>query len=98
LTNWAKLQTDTNGRPPYHPAQLLKLYLYGYLNKVRSSRDLEKNACAIPKSCGSLCKLAPDHNTIASFRKNNTKGIQRVFQATVKIALHFELIGGTTSW
>ena len=90
-----KLKTDTNGRPPYHPAQLLKLYLYGYLNKVRSSRDLEKECLRNTEVMWLLCKLAPDHNTIASFRKNNTKGIQRVFQVTVKIASHFELIGGT---
>ena len=74
-----KLKTDADGRPPYYPGQLLKLYLYGYLNKIRSSRDLEKECLRNTEFVWLLCKLAPDHNTIASFRKNNAKDIKKVF-------------------
>ena len=89
-----KFKTDANGRPPYHASHLLKLYIYGYLNKLRSSRDLEKECHRNTEVMWLLCKLAPEHNTIASFRKNNPKGIRKVFQATVKIAAHFALLGG----
>lgn len=89
-----KLKKDDNGRPPYHPSQLLKLYIYGYLNKVRSARDLEKECHRNTEVMWLMTKLAPDHNTISCFRKNNHKGIRKVFQATVKIAAHFDLIGG----
>jgi transposase len=89
-----KIKTDDNGRPPYRASHLLKLYIYGYLNKVRSSRDLEKECHRNTEVMWLMSKLAPDHNTISSFRKNNPRGIRRVFQATVKIAAHFELIGG----
>lgn len=83
-----------NGRPAYHPADLLKLYIYGYLNKTRSSRDLEK-ACKINIEVIWLLKaLQPDHNTISNFRRDNPKAIKKVFHATVKIAKHFNLIGG----
>jgi transposase len=83
-----------NGRPAYHPTDLLKLFIYGYLNKTRSSRDLEK-ACKINIEVIWLLKaLHPDHNTISNFRKDNPKAIKKVFRATVKIARHFNLIGG----
>lgn len=84
-----------NGRPAYHPADLLKLYIYGYLNRMRSSRTLEKECSRNIELMWLLKGLVPDHNTIANFRKNNPKAIARVFRATVKMAAHFELIGGT---
>jgi transposase len=83
-----------NGRPAYHPSDLLKLFIYGYLNRMRSSRTLEKECNRNIELMWLMNKLVPDHNTIANFRKDNTKGIRRVFQATVKLASHFELIGG----
>ncbi|WP_228479220.1 IS1182 family transposase, partial [Flavobacterium soyangense] len=83
-----------NGRPAYHPADLLKLYIYGYLNRMRSSRTLEKECNRNIELMWLLKGLVPDHNTIANFRKDNPKAIARVFRATVKMAAHFELIGG----
>ncbi|MFM2292727.1 MAG: hypothetical protein RIS29_2540 [Bacteroidota bacterium] len=83
-----------NGRPAYHPSDLLKLFIYGYLNRMRSSRTLEKECCRNIELMWLLKGLVPDHNTIANFRKNNPKAIARVFRATVKLASHFELIGG----
>jgi len=84
-----------NGRPAYHPSDLLKLFIYGYLNRIRSSRSLEKECIRNIELIWLLKGLVPDHNTIANFRKNNPKAIARVFRATVKMAAHFELIGGT---
>jgi transposase len=83
-----------NGRPAYHPADLLKLFIYGYLNRIRSSRLLEKECKRNIELMWLMRGLAPDHNTIANFRKDNPKAIQKVFRATVQMAKHFELIGG----
>ena len=84
-----------NGRPAYHPSDLLKLYIYGYLNKIRSSRGLEKECNRNIEVMWLLKNLKPDHNTISNFRKDNPKAIKKVFRETVKIAKHFNLIGGT---
>lgn len=84
-----------NGRPAYHPADLLKLYIYGYLNKIRSSRDLEKECKRNIEVMWLLKNLRPDHNTISNFRRDNPKAIKKVFRETVKIAKYFNLIGGT---
>jgi transposase len=83
-----------NGRPAYHPSDLLRLYLYGYLNKNRSSRDLEKECKRNIEVMWLMGNLRPDHNTIANFRRDNPKAIKKVFRSTVKLAKHFELIGG----
>lgn len=89
-----RLDFGENGRPAYHPSDLLKLFLYGYLNKIRSSRDLEK-ACHINIEVMWLMKsLSPDHNTISNFRRDNTKAIRKVFRSTVELAKNFDLIGG----
>lgn len=84
-----------NGRPAYHPADLLKLFIYGYLNRVRSSRQLEKECKRNIEVMWLLKNLRPDHNTISNFRRDNPKAIKKVFRETVKIAKHFNLIGGT---
>lgn len=65
------------GRPNYHPAMLLKLYLYGYLNRIQSSRRLEKEANRNVELMWLTERLAPDFKTIADFRKNNGKGIKQ---------------------
>lgn len=90
-----KVHFAENGRPAYHPADLLKLYIYGYLNKVRSSRDLEKETKRNVEVMWLLKGLNPDHNTISNFRRDNAEGIRQVFKATVSVAKHFSLIGGT---
>lgn len=83
-----------NGRPAYHPSELLKLFIYGYLNRIRSSRQLEKECYRNLEVMWLLRSLAPDHNTIANFRKNNSKAIRKVFRQTVSLAQDFDLIGG----
>lgn len=83
-----------NGRPAYHPGDLLKLFIYGYMNKVRTTRDLEKECKRNIEVMWLMKGLQPDHNTIANYRTNNPKAIKQVFRATVKVARHFKLIGG----
>jgi transposase len=83
-----------NGRPAYHPTVLLKLFIYGYLNRIRSSRGLEKESQRNIELIWLLRNLSPDHNTINSFRKDNPKAIKKVFRRTVEIARNFDLIGG----
>ena len=80
-----------NGRPAYHPSVLLKLYIYGYLNRIRSSRTLEKECSRNIELMWLLKGLIPDHNTISNFRKDNPKAIRKVFRATVQLAAHFNL-------
>jgi len=83
-----------NGRPAYRPSDLLKLFIYGYMNKVRSTRDLEKECKRNIEVMWLLKCLRPDHNTISNFRTGNQIAIKKVFRATVQIAKHFDLIGG----
>jgi len=90
-----KVEFIENGRPAYRPADLLKLYIYGYMNKVRTSRDLEKECNRNIEVMWLLNSLKPDHNTISNFRRDNHKAIKKVFRETVRIAKHFNLIGGT---
>lgn len=89
-----KVCFDENGRPAYHPSDLLKLYIYGYMNRVRSSRGLEKECGRNIEVMWLISCLQPDHNTISNFRKDNGKAIKNVFRATVSLAKHFDLIGG----
>ena len=84
-----------NGRPAYHPGDLLKLFIYGYMNKIRSSRDLEKECKRNIEVMWLLGNLHPDHNTISNFRRDNPRAIKKVFRETVKIANYFNLIGAT---
>ena len=90
-----KTEFIDNGRPAYHLSDLLKLYIYGYLNRTRSSRQLEKECKRNIEVMWLMRGLVPDHNTIANFRKNNPRAIQKVFRNTVQIAKHFDLIGGS---
>lgn len=82
------------GRPAYHPKDLVKLYIYGYLNRIRSSRALEKECQRNIEMMWLLKGLRPDHNTISNFRRDNPKAIKQVFRASVNIAKNFDLIGG----
>jgi len=88
------VKSSLEGRPPYHPKDLLKLYVYGYLNSIRSSRSLEKECKRNIEVMWVLHQLVPDHNTISNFRKDNEKAIRKVFRHTVSIAKQFDLIGG----
>src|SRR5262250_3181594 len=75
---FAGVMPETTGRPAYHPATLLKIYLYGYLNRVQSSRRLEREAQRNTELMWLTGRLAPDFKTIADFRKDNGAAIQAV--------------------
>ena len=89
-----KVDAGENGRPAYHPKDLLKIFIYGYLNRIRSSRQLEKETKRNIELMWLIRCLSPDHNTISNFRRDNPKAIKKVFRATVNIAKNLNLIGG----
>jgi transposase len=73
---------EATGRPAYHPAVLLKLYIYGYLNRVQSSRRLEREAGRNVEVMWLIGRLVPDHKTIADFRKDNGRAIRQSAHAS----------------
>ncbi len=73
------------GRPGYHPSTMLKLYIYGYLNRIQSSRRLEKESHRNVELMWLLERLRPDFKTIANFRKDNGKGIKNVCRKFVEL-------------
>jgi transposase len=77
---FVQAQPANTGRPPYHPADLLKLYLYGYLHRIRSSRRLEAEAHRNLEVIWLLRGLRPDFKTIADFRKNNRPAFKPLFK------------------
>ena len=80
------------GRPAYHPSVLLKLYIYGYLNRVHSSRRLEREAGRNLEVIWLLGRLAPDHKTIADFRKDNGPAIKKVCAQFVELCRQMGLL------
>jgi transposase len=87
------IPADT-GRPPYHPGDLLRLYIYGYLNRVRSSRRLEKETNRNVELMWLLRRLTPDFKTIADFRRDNLKAIQKVCRSFTLFCRECDLFGG----
>jgi transposase len=75
---FSEIEAAATGRPPYHPAVFVKLYIYGYLNRVQSSRRLEREAGRNVEVMWLTGRLAPDHKTIADFRKDNGPAIRKV--------------------
>ena len=75
---------EAMGRPGYHPSTLLKLYVYGYLNRVQSSRRLERETLRNVEVMWLLGRLSPDHKTIADFRKDNGKAIRKMCAQTAR--------------
>src|SRR6202140_3428001 len=76
---------EITGRPSYHPSVLLKLYIYGYLNRVQSSRRLEREAGRNVEILWLTGRLVPDHKTIADFRKDNGPAIRKVCARFVEL-------------
>jgi transposase len=83
------------GQPPYDPADLLKLYLYGYINQVRSSRRLEREASRNLELIWLLKNLKPGYRTIANFRKENWEALKAVNRGFVLLVRELGLIGGS---
>ena len=84
------------GRPAYHPSVLLKLYIYGYLNRVQSSRRLEREAGRNLEVMWLLGRLAPDHKTIADFRKDNGAAVRKVCARLVELCRDMGLLTTTS--
>jgi transposase len=91
---FAKARCANTGRPPYAPAVLLKLYLYGYLHRVRSSRLLEAECQRNVEVIWLTGKQVPDFKTIADFRKDNLKPLQAVARQFTLLCRKLELFGG----
>jgi transposase len=91
-----KAQPAATGRPPYDPKDLLKLYLYGYLNRVRASRALEREASRNLELMWLLNQLMPDFKTIADFRRDNALAIVGVCRSLVSFCREQKLLGGKT--
>jgi transposase len=83
------------GQPPYDPSDLLKLYLYGYINQIRSSRRLEREACRNLELIWLLKNLKPGYRTIASFRKENWAALKAANRSFVLLLRELDLVGGT---
>src|SRR5262245_36746037 len=91
---FAKARCADTGRPPYDPAALLKLYLYGYLQRLRSSRSLEVECHRNVELIWLTGKLTPDFKTIADFRKDNLKPLKTVHRQFILQCRKLELFGG----
>jgi len=87
-------QPTAEGRPPYDPADMLKLYVWGYLNQVRSSRKLERECGRNLEAIWLMKGLVPDHWTIAAFRRENAGVVKAVFGELVKLLIGMGLVGG----
>jgi len=83
------------GQPPYDPADLLKLYLYGYINQIRSSRRLEREACRNLELIWLMKNLRPGYRTIANFRKENWKALKAANRSFVLLVRELGLVGGS---
>ena len=87
---------EATGRPAYHPAVLLKLYIYGYLNRVQSSRRLEREAGRNVEMMWLTGRLVPDHKTIADFRKDNGRAIRQVCTRFVGLCREMGLLAAAS--
>lgn len=82
---------STTGRPGYHPSVLLKLYIYGYLNRIQSSRRLEREAQRNVELMWLIGRLTPDFKTIADFRRDNGKGIRNACRSFIVLCRQMKL-------
>src|ERR1700691_4757731 len=93
VAGFARVQSKDTGRPGYAPADLLKLYIYGYLNRVRSSRRLEAETHRNIEVIWLLRTLKPDFKTIADFRSDNRAAFRSVFRQFTLLCKRLDLFG-----
>lgn len=91
VLGFERVNAKQTGRPGYHPATMLKLYIYGYLNRIQSSRRLEKEAHRNVELMWLLERLTPDFKTIADFRKNNGKGIKNACRVFIDLCRQIQM-------
>ena len=89
-----RAEPEQRGRNAYHPGMLLSLYLYGYLNRIRSSRRLERESGRNVELMWLMGKLTPDHKTIADFRKDNLEAIKGACREFMVLCKQMDLFGG----
>src|SRR5438270_7985874 len=92
-SGFGRVQAKETGRPGYAPADLLKLYIYGYLNRIRSSRRLEAETHRNVEVIWLLRHLKPDFKTIADFRRENRNAFRSVFRQFVLLCRQLDLFG-----
>ena len=90
------VQPKETGRPAYHPATMLKIYLYGYLNRIQSTRRLEREARRNLELMWLVGRLAPDFKTLADFRAENTVAIKNVCREFIVLCRRWNLFTETT--
>jgi len=90
---FTRVKAKATGRPGYDPADMLKLYIYGYLNRVRSSRRLEAETHRNLEVIWLMRQLKPDFKTIADFRKANRTAFREVFRQFVRLCRDLDLYG-----
>src|SRR5262245_18358951 len=90
------VDAEATGRPSYHPSVLLKLYIYGYLNRIQSSRRLEREAERDVDVMWLTGRLVPDHKTIADFRKDNGPAPRKVCAQFVALCREIGLLTSTS--
>lgn len=86
----------STGRPGYHPGLLLKIYIYGYLNRIQSSRRLERESARNVELMWLRGRLSPDFKTIADFRRDNGSAIRNVCRRFVALCRQLDLFGDAT--
>src|SRR5258708_31665997 len=84
-------EPEATGRPSYHPATVLKIYIYGYLNRIQSSRRLERETQRNVELVWLTGRLSPDFKTIADFRKDNGPAIRRVCSHFIALCRQLKL-------
>src|SRR5437868_9117746 len=90
---FSKVATEEMGRPPYAPGDLLKLYIYGYLHRIRASRRLEAETCRNVQVMWLINRLTPAFKTIADFRKDHARAIVGVCRAFIRFCREQSLFG-----
>lgn len=90
------VEPEATGRPAYHPATMLKIYLYGYLNRIQSTRRLEQEARRNLELMWLVGRLAPDFKTLADFRAENTVPIKNVCREFIVLCRRWKLFTGAT--
>src|ERR1700740_2933660 len=90
--NFCGVAPEATGRPSYHPSAWLKLYIYGYLNRVQSSRRLERESGRNVEVMWLTGRLVPDHKTIADFRKDNGPAMRKVCVQFVELCRQMGLL------
>ena len=93
---FAGVEPKATGRPAYHPATMLKIYLYGYLNRIQSTRRLEQEARRNLELMWLVGRLAPDFKTLADFRAGNTAAIKNVCREFIVLCRRWKLFTEAT--